>query len=265
MTRDAFNTLWHYYTGTHHFRGKAWKIMRRMKNITATQITDQCNKICNPPMYVGTIVCDPPNNPCSLAPLPCAPCPPTDGFQFGLSKGNNPMSTYKTTATSTDVSLNIAPAQSDSSKARDFLMSEFDNLTRYEWRDEKRNSFAKLYNLNSPTVPRTSQEIVDAFKNGDVLIDQKKVDKQTAFFKARDNDEDFDEDYESEIGSRYYGVTFTKLPKEDRKGYDKAIEAYDKMKTDTKRKLAILDPEAGLEVLTAFEAWQPTLATASAH
>lgn len=209
--------------------------------------------------------------PVSLAPLPLSePCPLANfvqvvgGWLTPDQQGINPM---KTMTTSTDLTINTSAQPSDASKARDFLMSEFRDMTRYSWNEPRIATMRKLYNIDAPTIPQTSQEIIDAFKNGDVVIDQAKVDKQTKYFANReefDDDEMFDLD-DNHISSRYYGVTFTKLPKPDRKGYDAAVLAFEKMKTDTKRKLAILDPEAGLDVLTAFEAWQPTLETATAH
>ena len=258
MVYKDYCKLFQQVTGSFHFQGKVWRSFRsEMKNITATEIMDRY-RICTEIMDRYRIC----NSPVVLAPsVPsCIP----DNRNWGDERketGNNPMKTTLNT-TSTDISFNAG--QSDAAKARDFLMSEFDNLTRYEWKDAKREVIAKLYNLNAPMIPDTSQEIIDAFKNGDILIDQKKVDNQTEYFKTRSSGNYYD-DYEDGIDSRYFGVTFTKLPKEDRKGFVAAMEEYSKLKTDTKRKLAILDPEAGLEVLTAFEAWTPTLATDTAH
>ena len=206
-----------------------------------------------------------------LAPLPCtAPVPcdyRTDTHPYYKQEGINPMYTAsaKTSASVTDVSINMVAPVSDAAKQREFLIKEFDNLYRYTWQTTQYEALTKQFNIGAPKLPKSSQEIIDAFKNGRVEIDQKKVDKQTAFFKNRDYDDDFDDDYEDGITGRYFGIKFLDLPVADRKGFEAAVAEFDKAKTDLRRKLHIVDPEAGLEALTAFADWKPTPKTDTVH
>jgi len=157
------------------------------------------------------------------------------------------------------VILNAPP--SDESSQRQFLLNELCEMTRYEWQDKKVAALVKLYNLNAPKYPKTTQELIDAFKNGKVAIDEKKVALNAAYLND-DADEVSDryDDDDNYVGERYYGITFTDLPVADRKGYEKALGEYRKLVVDTKRKLAILSPAAGLDALIAFEAWMPVKA-----
>lgn len=167
------------------------------------------------------------------------------------------------TTTMSGVSMNVTAPPSDTSKMRDYLMSRLtDIIGRYDWRRPIHGKLRKQFNLDAPVIPLTSQEIIDAFKNGKVSIDQKKVDKQTAYFKAKKLEQDFDDfdddfDYDG-ISNRYYGVTFTDLPVADRKGYDEAGKAYEQAILSAKDDIAVLDPKDGLAALKALENWTPT-------
>lgn len=193
-------------------------------------------------------------------PQPCAPATTSSGLRW-----KNPIHEeipMKTMTTSTDITFQTPP--SEAAVAREYLLSELNERTRYSYRDPVYPRLRKMFNLDAPAIPETSQEIIDAFKNGRVEIDQKKVDAQTKYFAARKNDEDYDDDFDSydenshHIGSRYYGVKFLDLPIADRKGFDAAVTAYEKAKKDVKSTIMVFGPEKGLEALTALEDWTPT-------
>lgn len=196
--------------------------------------------------------------PCTTSqPTPCEYVSP---YAYGMKQeqGNNPMRNE----TASISSATVINAVSDESKQRDFLLSELNEKVQYSWRDEVYSKLKKMFNIGAPIVPQTSQELIDAFKNGKVTIDQKKVDRNAKYWASRMKDEYFDDDdsdfCEGDVYERFFGVTFTDLPVEDRKGYDAAVEAYDKAKTATKRKIMIGTPAEGLDALIALENWQPT-------
>jgi hypothetical protein len=180
-------------------------------------------------------------------------------FSPAIQEGNNPMYHAKINAPQANAAVIATAGKSDDQLKREFLMEEFNNSYRYDWNLPKLGELRKLYNIDAPKAPRTSQEIIDAFKNGDIEIDQAKVDKQTKYFAAReDDDEDYDDLYESGISDRYFGITFTKLPKEDVQGFRKARAEYEALVQDTKRTIMVADPSDGLAALKALENWKPT-------
>lgn len=197
--------------------------------------------------------------PCTTSqPKVDAPTPAYEQQYYQNQQGNNPMRNE----TASVSSATVINAVSDESKQRDFLLSELNEKVQYSWRDEVYSKLKKMFNIGAPIVPKTSQELIDAFKNGKVTIDQKKVDRNAKYWASRTKDEYFDDDdsdfCEGDVYERFFGVTFNDLPVEDRKGYDAAVEAYDKAKTATKRKIMIGTPAEGLDALIALENWQPT-------
>lgn len=222
-----------------------------------------------------------------LAPLPQTKCqPPISGMKadyvilddlvadYAIPKeiwyskpqkqqGNNPM--YNKTATSSiDLTVQTSgPTKSDAMIQREYLLQQLAEMTRNSWDSDgwysvTLSKLRKQFNIGASTVPSTSQEIIDAFKNGKIVINQKKVDAQTAFFAASEAEQD--DLWVSGIRDKYYGITFTDIPVENRKGYDAAVEQLNKLIESTKRKIMILDPLAGLDALTTLEAWTPTTA-----
>lgn len=200
--------------------------------------------------------------PCT-APDPFPPCNITYGEAwYRKEEGNNPMIMSKTcspsTAAASSVSINVPETPSDEMKQRDYLLTQLKDMTRYEWNDDFwiGRCFSKLrekYNIGASSIPKTTQEVIDAFKNKRVEIDQKMVDKQTAYFKARDEHSD-DYEYESGIESRYYGLKFLDLPVADHKGYEKATQDLRDLVKKTEREIYIFSPEHGLKALMDLEA-----------
>lgn len=186
-------------------------------------------------------------------------------------QGNNPMrydDMYGTTTSKSNT--NVAGSstvinmtnQSDESKQREYLLSEFDEATGY--RDETRHKLVKQFNLNAPTIPTSSAAILDAFKNGKFTTDQAKVDLNTKFHANEGEDGDYEDRYDSDdkyIGAQYYGITFTDLPVADSKGYYAAMEEYETFKKNTKRAIIVGTPAEGLAALLALESWTPTTPT----
>lgn len=181
-------------------------------------------------------------------------CTPISGYKE-QKQGNNPMRVTETSAT-----VSVAAAVSDESKQRDYLLSELDETVRYSWNDPKYAALRKQFNIDTPKVPETSQEILDAFSTGAFTVDQKKVDSATKWAKRYESDDDFDDEYEGQ-SSRFYGITFTGMPVADRKGYDAAVAAYDKAKKDTKRAIIVGSPADGLAALISLETWAPATGT----
>lgn len=173
-------------------------------------------------------------------------------------QGNNPM---RNEISTTSAALTVIGSASDESKQRDYLLEDLDRLIKYNWNDPKLPELRKLFNIDAPTIPRSSQELLDAFKNGKFTVDQKKVDANAKYFESTDIDSDEDDDdYSGYSGERFYGITFTDLPVADRKGYHAAVEAYEKAKKDTKRKIIVASPAEGLDALIALENWKPETA-----
>lgn len=165
---------------------------------------------------------------------------------------------YETKTTAAVAS--IINAASDESKMRDFLLEELRRFLTYDWRTPFDQDLQELFNIDAPKTPRSSQELLDMFKAGTFTVDQKKVDMNTAYNAGEGTCEDDDGEY---VGSMYYGITFTTLPIEDRKGYTKAKEEFAAALKDTKRTIMIGTPTEGLAALKALESWKTTVIPAT--
>lgn len=233
----------------------------KMKNITATNIPENLIRYSNP--YLGNCQA---TTPCMEVPFGYFPSEVTK------QEGNNPMCISKHAAYATPVSttalssLSIAmpTLKSDEMFQREYLIEQFNELTgntwRYDcWYRKAVDVLRKTFNMDAPISPKSSQELIDAFKSNAITIDQKKVDAQAAFLIA--NEMDQDDLWEEGIRDRYYGITFTSLPISDPKGYGLAIDALAKAQKDTKHKIMISSPADGLTALMALEAWTYTPVT----
>lgn len=205
----------------------------------------------------------------------CKPATPTvyqpqyyiDNCGFAVPKqeqGNNPMRSYNDTANVAGATATVINAQSDESKQRDYLMHEFDVATNYL--DRTPSKMRKLFNLDAPTKPRTSAELIAAFKDGKFTVDQKKVDRNAAYLMTEEHDEDFygcpyDDNDNVYAGSQYYGITFTDLPVADQKGYEAAMVEYGTLKKNVKRTIIVGTPAEGLAALISLESFAPTSVT----
>lgn len=194
---------------------------------------------------------------CTSAPTPPVSILHSDGAyyppkDYQQEQGNNPMRIETNSATAI-----VSAIKSDEAIQRDYLLDELRKLTDYTWKDTKFEVLRELFNMDAPIYPRTSQELIDAFTNGKVTIDQTKVDANTKFF-AGVSDDGYYDDEGCGKSSRFYGITFTDLPVADRKGYEAATAAYAKAQQDTKRTIIVSSPADGLAALVALEAWMPT-------
>jgi len=172
--------------------------------------------------------------------------------QVPCQKGNNPMRSTITPTCSTEINVSVP---SEESKQREYLLQRLRDLTYYSWQDPMYQKIKKIFNYGAPDVPENPVDLLEAFKNGDFTVDQKKIDKVKAAIAAReDKDSDADDDF---YFDRFYGITFTKLPIFDEKGYQAAVEAYEKAKQDVKDTIMISPPADGLAALKALEDWTP--------
>jgi hypothetical protein len=238
-------------------------LINDMRNVTATEINNMYKTHPCSPVY-------------ELGNCTSAPTPPVEWTYHNYDKlvyplvvmkqeeGNNPMFATKTVqAVPSNGALAISvsgsgPSKSDEMTQREYLLGELRDHTQYEWQDEKLAEIRKLFNIDAPKYPKSSQELIDAFKNGKYTVDQAKVDKNTKFY-AEQLDEVYD-DEDNGIYKRFYGITFTDLPIPDHKGWEAAKTAYRKLVKDTERKIMVSSPADGLTALLALEAWTPTTA-----
>lgn len=173
-------------------------------------------------------------------------------------QGNNPMGYNLATATTIST-----PTMSDEAIQRQYLLKMLEEDNRHTWKeDTKYAELRKLFNIDAPTYPRTTQGLLDAIKNGKFTVDQEKLSAQQEWTDAgRSGWSDYDGDLDMDNDGPYdtfFGLTFTDLPKEDRKGYDLAVKDYELAMERTKRKIIISSPADGLAALEALEAWLPT-------
>lgn len=198
---------------------------------------------------------------CKPAPTPCAIDTSYErwlDYKAGQQKqGNNPMA-YDTKNTFT--SATIVNAQSDESRQRDYLLSEFADKFSRSYADPQYEKLNEKFNLSAPKFPKSSQALLDAFSAGKFTVDQVKVDKNTKLFAIETDGPEYDDD-DGYIGERFYGITFTDLPVADRKGYADAVVAYEKAKVDTKRAIIVKSPADGLQALIDLENWTPNAPT----
>lgn len=200
----------------------------------------------------------------------CKPCvTPCVEIPFGSfpgevikQEGNNPMYNTKTSTASADITINATKSLSDEMLQRQYLLDELTKMTRWEWQEgSKLSKIKKMFNLDAPIRPKTSAEFLAAITANAYTVNQAKVDAQTKYFAAREDNEDEDDLWAEGITNQYYGITFTSLPVEDRKGYETAEIQYRTMLKTTERTIHIASPADGLAALAAFEAWMPTPAT----
>lgn len=194
---------------------------------------------------------------CTAA-TPCVEGPSGYCLSKAIKTGNKPMLTNKMTSTSTDITINAPSEKSDAMIQRDFLMSEFAEKFNSWRRSDIADKLRDQFNLNAPTRPQNWADLLAAIAGGKFTFDQKKFDLRVS--SLMDDSDISLADATKEISDDYgmFGfVTFTDLPKADRKGYDAAMLAFEAAKTQTKQDIMILDPKDGLAALRALEAWTP--------
>lgn len=253
-----------------------------LKNLTATEISNRFNTVkakYNPPAFAVAAIDDMYDRVC------CPPIVYKDPYSLGCctattlanpanvwddwhqyneetpplatkKTGNNPM--IKSNTTTTDVTIN-ATQPSDAMLQRDFLLKEFTEKYSSWRRNEQESDLAEMFNLNAPTKPSSWAELTAAIAGGKFKFDQAKFDRKVAEWMS---DEDMTLEEATKIVAEGFGmfgfVTFTDLPKADRKGYDAALLEFRLAKEATKQDIMILDPKDGLLALRALDAWKPT-------
>lgn len=212
---------------------------------------------------------------CKPAPTPLDPYNNLSDFIQVVSpkqqeQGNNPMYANKTTASYNApfavAGATIINAKSDETGQREYLLEELTQATC--WHDPMNAKLRKMFNMDARTVPLSSAELIDAIKNGKYKVDQKKVDRNTAFFADDGDDGDYEDRYDdmdNYIGQMYYGITFTDLPVADHKGYDEARKEYETFKRNVKRTIIVGTPAEGLAALISLETWTPSNAPVTVH
>lgn len=190
---------------------------------------------------------------CKPAPTPVDPVYPTAckpwGFQHNEEKGNNPMRYETTTANAV-----ITAAKSDEAIQREYLSERLRGMTS-SWSNPKYRELRELFNIDVDNTPKTAKQLLDAIQGGKFKVDEKKLKKAEAYFNG---DDDFDDDCACEYPRGvWYGITFDG-PQPDHKGYDKALNDYEKAVQDTRDIIMISPPADGLAALKALENWQPT-------
>lgn len=174
--------------------------------------------------------------------------------------GIKPMA-YNNSPTTAAVSLSVETTKSESQTQREYILSRLEGLkSRWDvFPDELRQKMRKLFNLDARTYPAKPQDLVAAITAGKFTLDQKKIDKVNAMqaeYEAS-HSEDVDPDYYWDDYSTLGFITFTDLPKADRKGYDAAMTAY----TDDWQKVKDLTMTGNIAdamaAVQALENWTP--------
>jgi hypothetical protein len=117
---------------------------------------------------------------------------------------------------------------------------------------DKRDAFAKQFNINGRLIPSTYKELIDAIKNDKYTLDT----KRTSQIDSWAEDDEF-------YGSPIDGITFKLDNAPDCDGYDAAVKAAEKAKIAAKDVINTGSAADGLKALQDFEAWtySPTTTT----
>jgi hypothetical protein len=185
---------------------------------------------------------------CTL-PTAVPACPPMNWEGYAVKEeGTTPMRYNDNYASA---SATVQAPKSDIAVQRDYLLSQL--TTAFH---PKEREFQTTFNLYVDNTPKTYIDMIAAIKDGKYTIDPK-AEKRVA---------DWEEDEED--GPSYFGPLYGIVwdgPVADRKGYDQAVKDLRKQKTEAERIIVTGDAAAGLAALQAFEAWQPTVATATVN
>lgn len=165
---------------------------------------------------------------------------------FLEKEGENPMLKSVTAAPTAIASIT---AESDTQKKVDYL----NDRARKVFSDIER-TFRQMFHLNSSSQPRYYKELIDAIKNGEYTIDEK---------AAKDADEKWQDhvEYPDEYWHDYnafYGIDFTKFPKPDYRGREKALEELRAEYQRVQDAIAIFPAEEALKAVQDFEKWLPS-------
>ena len=168
--------------------------------------------------------------------------------QSGKQEGINPMR-YETVAAPTAIAS--ITATSDDQKKIDYLNERARSISR-----DIDVSFYEMFNIHSTPRPRYYKDLIDAIKNGDYEIDEKAA-KQADELWENSQDED-DEDHEGYYHNAFFGINFTKFPKPDYKGLEKARRELSDELTRIKDIIAIMPADEALKAVQEFQSWKPS-------
>lgn len=140
-------------------------------------------------------------------------------------------------------------AESDTQKKVDYLNNRatqvFHNIG---------HTFREMFHLNSCSQPRYYKDLIDAIKNGEYTINEKAA--KEADEGWGDHQEDPDEYWYS--FNVFHGIDFTKFPKPDWKGRDKALVELRAEYQRVQDIIAIYPAEEALKAVQDFEKWLPS-------
>lgn len=191
--------------------------------------------------------------------------------QFFLpEQGNNPMRTIydlpaaKTAAyTTTATTLNIMPAatatvsaQTDTQQQRGYLMERLEDTSRHysDKYEAVRKAARAMFNIGTDNAPKSLDELMTRLAAKDFTIDATKAALQAKYDGSWDENDD---EYYPSMKDYFYALTWNG-PKEDRIGYEAAMDAFKAEIKKAKDAIMIQDPATGLTALQTLEAWQPT-------
>lgn len=163
----------------------------------------------------------------------------------GKQEGITPMR-YDTTSNTAVASICVP---SDEAKKIDYLNRRAEQIC-----SNLQNSFYKMFNIYGDKTPRYYKDLIDAIKNGEYEIDEKeakRMDEAWEMFQDEDSNEGF-------YFSPFHGINFTKFPKPDFAGKEKAYtELHDEV-TRIKDIIAIMPAEEALKAVQEFQNWKPS-------
>lgn len=166
-------------------------------------------------------------------------------------EGINPMS-YGLNVAASPSAIASVTIPSDEQKKIDYLNNRAQSV--YYTIEGKLQG---MFHLRGPSSPRYYKELIDAIKNDEYEIDEKEAQIADENWEHHLDNEDDYFDY-----SAFYGINFTKFPKADYKGRDKAyIELRAELQA-VKDVIAIMPAEEALARIQAFEKWVPSNAPA---
>lgn len=141
--------------------------------------------------------------------------------------------------------VHVAPqVQSDTAKKIEYLLGRVNDV--YE--SFRYKVLSKMFNMDEFGKPKTHEQLIEAIKNGDFEIDEKKAAKEKEYV----------EKYGYAGYDPYYAIKFTKLPTPDRDGFEAAKAELKKARQQVRDIIAVKSADEGLEALQAFEAWTPS-------
>jgi len=185
----------------------------------------------------------------SLVSEQCAAVTPKSVGWFNQKEGNNPMRAYSETYAVAPTAIASINVPSDEAKKIDYLNGRARDI-RNTFRD---TTIRKMFHFDGQTLPMTYRQLIDAIKNDEFEIDEKRAKRIDARFAEYQNGDESWFDY-----SAFDGLTFTGFPEPDKDGYAAAQKELKAEYQKVKDAIAILDAETALAAVQAFEEWKPS-------